>query len=195
MNTNEKLISLFPKPLLIIENVFLDKLSYIEGILKEEIKAKGFKRTASHNVNTTYHTDNKLFENKNLKFLTDFIFKSSINFLNNLNYDEYYIKNCKYYDMWFNISYENDFLFPHHHGVSLVSGVYYVKAPKDSYINFFNHQSPLVYHNEKFNPHTADEAKINCIEGNLMLFKSDLIHGNKLQPKGEKIAISFNLGI
>ena len=29
----------------------------------------------------------------------------------------------------------------------------------------------------------------------MFLFRGDMVHGNTLQPKGEKIAISFNLGL
>ena len=38
-----KLINLFPKPLVLMENIFTDKLDFLEGFLKQQ---KGFKRTA-----------------------------------------------------------------------------------------------------------------------------------------------------
>ena len=37
--------------------------------------------------------------------------------------------------------------------------------------------------------------EIDCIPSRLVLFKSDLMHGNGAQEDGEKIVISFNLGI
>ena len=36
--------------------------------------------------------------------------------------------------------------------------------------------------------------QIDCVPGRLVLFKSDLMHGNGSQADGEKIVISFNLG-
>ena len=36
-----KLINLFPKPLVLMENIFTDKLDFLEGFLKQQ---KGFKR-------------------------------------------------------------------------------------------------------------------------------------------------------
>ena len=39
------------------------------------------------------------------------------------------------------------------------------------------------------------DVLLDCKAGNLLMFKGDTLHGNTLQPKGEKIAISFNLGL
>jgi len=99
--------------------------------------------------------------------------------------------------MWFNISDKNDFIFPHHHGFCLVSGVYYVKAPKDSTITFYNNTYFFPNHIEIHtnNMYNSQDVNFNCVAGNLFLFKGDTLHGNKLQPEGEKIAISFNLGL
>ena len=59
-----KLINLFPKPLVLLENVFSDKLDFLESFLKQQ---KGFKRTTTQNVDTTFHTDTKLFEKEEIR--------------------------------------------------------------------------------------------------------------------------------
>ena len=58
-----KLINLFPKPLVLMENIFTDKLDFLESFLKQQ---KGFKRTATQNVDTTFYTDTKLFEKEEI---------------------------------------------------------------------------------------------------------------------------------
>ena len=67
----EKLLNLFPKPLILMENVFTDKLDYIEGFLKEELEKTGHKRTPTQNVDSTFHLDTNLFEKEEIKFLSD----------------------------------------------------------------------------------------------------------------------------
>tara|TARA_B100000902_G_scaffold48017_1_gene55164 strand:+ start:1736 stop:2317 length:582 start_codon:yes stop_codon:yes gene_type:complete len=189
-----KLINLFPKPLVLLENVFSDKLDFLESFLKQQ---KGFKRTTTQNVDTTFHTDTKLFEKEEIKFLSDFIYKKALSFIRQLEYSNSYITRCKYNEMWFNISNENDFLFPHHHGFCLVSGVYYIKAPKDSTITFYDQSYYYPNHIEikKPNIYNSKDVNLDCKAGSMFLFKGDMVHGNTLQPKGEKIAISFNLGL
>ena len=189
-----KLINLFPKPLVLLENVFSDKLDFLESFLKQQ---EGFKRTATQNVDTTFHTDTNLFEKQEIKFLSDFIYKKALSFIRQLEYSNSYITRCKFNEMWFNISNENDFLFPHHHGFCLVSGVYYIKAPKDSTITFYDQSYYYPNHIEikKPNIYNSKDVNLDCKAGSMFLFKGDMVHGNTLQPKGEKIAISFNLGL
>jgi len=193
----EKLLNLFPKPLVVMENVFPEKLEFLEGFLKEELEKQGHKRTPTQNVDSTFHIDTKLFEKEEVKYLSDFIHKQSLVFLTHLQYSDRYLQQCKYNEMWFNISDENDFLFPHHHGFCLVSGVYYVKAPEDSQITFYDNSYFYPNHIETKSPNIYNSQDVNfsCKAGNLLLFKGNMLHGNKLQPKGEKIAISFNLGL
>ena len=148
-------------------------------------------------MDTTFHTDTNLFEKEEIKFLSDFIYKKALSFIRQLEYSNSYITRCKYNEMWFNISNENDFLFPHHHGFCLVSGVYYIKAPKDSTITFYDQSYYYPNHIEikKPNIYNSKDVNLDCKAGNMFLFRGDMVHGNTLQPKGEKIAISFNLGL
>ena len=60
----EKLLNIFPRPLILMENVFTDQLDFLEGFLKEELKKTGHKRTPTQNVDSTFHIDTNLFEKK-----------------------------------------------------------------------------------------------------------------------------------
>ena len=73
MNTNEKLLSLFPKPLLIIENVFLDKdpdylktKTYAERVLnKIEVVLNRYYHTEKNNNEYYKKLIELLYNNKN----------------------------------------------------------------------------------------------------------------------------------
>ena len=110
----EKLLNIFPRPLILMENVFTDQLDFLEGFLKEELKKTGHKRTPTQNVDSTFHIDTNLFEKKEIEFLSNFIYQKAVNFITHLQYSDSYVDKCKFNEMWFNISDENDFLFPHH---------------------------------------------------------------------------------
>jgi hypothetical protein len=97
--------------------------------------------------------------------------------------------------MWVNYSYHNDFIFPHIHGDCLIAGVYYLKSPEGSTIIFYNDINRITIKNEKYNHLTYEDMTYPCIPETLFFFKNDMLHGNILQPQGEKIAVSFNLGL
>ena len=130
------------------------------------------------------------------KELSEAILKNVKNFMTALEYPEKFINECKFNNMWTNISQENDFVFPHHHMTfdkCIISGVFYVKSPPEAKIWFYkNHQIPTIK-SHKYNHMTFEEYYFESEQNRLILFTSDFMHGNKAQPKGEKIAISFNV--
>jgi uncharacterized protein (TIGR02466 family) len=190
-----KLHSLFPKPVYQIPNLHLDKLPETEQVLKNYCELHETKRSNTLNVNSTAETINTLNKDPKLNYLSKSIFDYSIEFMKTLDYDHHLIEECKFHKMWFNISNENDFLFPHNHGDCLLSGVYYVKAPQNCFLHFYD--DPKQYKIQMQNPNlfTAEEIAFECLPGTLLIFKNDMLHGNGLQPAGEKIAISFNIGL
>ena len=189
-----KLHSLFPRPVYQIPDLHLDKISEIENILKDIYENNSVKRSNTLNVDSSAETVNNLYQNPQLQYLSKSIFDYSIEFMQKLDYDKYIIDNCKFHKMWFNISNKNDFLFPHNHGDCLISGVYYVKAPKSCFLHFYDDPKQFKIQMLKPNLFTAEEAAFECLPGTLLIFKNDMLHGNGLQPEGEKIAISFNIG-
>jgi hypothetical protein len=97
--------------------------------------------------------------------------------------------------MWINVSNEGDFNFPHVHGDSLISGAFYVLSTTGSTIRFFNDITNTMPKPKKPNELSFDYSDFECVENRLILFRSDFLHGNARQPAGEKIVVSFNIGM
>lgn len=121
------------------------------------------------------------------------VYGKNVNFKKNITY-----KIC---DMWANINNYKDFNVPHIHPNSLISGVFYLKTPKNcGNIAFMNPSQNLMDHTwlDKFKDNFTEvnssvwfrEAK----EGLLYLFPSWLLHSVEpnTNKKEERISISFN---
>lgn len=107
-------------------------------------------------------------------------------------------------NIWININKYKDSNKLHCHPNSIISGVYYVKTPKDcGDINFINPSSDELQidwnkHKKAFNGYTvynSIEWFLPSIENELYLFPSWLKHYVKpnMNKKEERISISFNL--
>ena len=106
-----------------------------------------------------------------------------------LNLDNLHFDNC-----WANISYPGDYIFPHNHNGSLLSGVYYVKSSINERIKFFN-KPTMLPDPEVWNNYNHQYCEYSCIPGSMLLFTSDTMHGTEKQKCEEKIALSFNLSL
>lgn len=105
--------------------------------------------------------------------------------------------------MWVNINRANDFNLLHDHYGSIISGVYYCQAPKDSgNLQFRNPFTQLIngfWGNAEFEPNPyasvgwAVEPKVNKI----VMFPSWLEHMvmPSLNEEEDRISIAFNLGV
>lgn len=187
-----KIDLLFPKPLYIVENLKFDNL---ESILNSLIDKKDLSKNSRNNVNSSFESNSKLHSYPQLSDFSSAVLDQGKNFLNEMSYDKKWIDQLKIQKMWVNYSYEQDFIFPHIHGDCLIAGVYYVKAPPNATITFFNDIDRIKIKNETYNQLTYEDMTYQCIPQTLFFFKNDMLHGNKSQPAGEKIAISFNLGL
>lgn len=104
------------------------------------------------------------------------------------------IKNC-----WVNINGYKDCNWPHTHGGAILSGVYYVKTPKDcGHIEFQNTSAELMPVNLQitdFNEFNSENRVLPSEEGKLYIFPSWLKHGvnPNLNRYEERVSISFNL--
>jgi uncharacterized protein (TIGR02466 family) len=187
---------LFPRSVYRKENLFTEEERLtLESHIKENLKNSGVSRDCGNNVDSSFYTANQLDKDKNFKQFSDIILDESKIFLQNLSYDEFVIKKCKIHKMWANISYENDFIFPHTHGDCLVAGVFYVKSPPEAKIYFFDNFEKTKIKRSVYNNLSYEEYSYDCLPGRLLIFENNMIHGNKKQPPGEKIAISFNIGL
>jgi uncharacterized protein (TIGR02466 family) len=186
---------LFPKPVYRVHNLLLDQIPTLDSAVHNIIDSANIKRTGSLNVNSTHNIDDQLFLNNSFKELADICMWFTKDFMKKMVYNQYTIDNCKFHKMWANISYQNDFLFPHNHGDCLISGVFYIKAPVGSTITFYDNLNKVRTESLEYNHMTYEEYSYPCTSGTMLLFKNEMLHGNKAQPEGEKIAVSFNIGL
>lgn len=191
-NTIGKIDTWFPKSVYVAENLLLDHLSVLEDTIKRENK-NVCNRTSMQQVNSSHLVNDQLFLLQEFKPLVDAIVQHAWHYLKALGYSEEQMNSFSMQNMWSNTSYEGDYLFPHNHAGAILSGAFYIKAPTDSKIKFFN--NPTMAINPKFyNELNYQYASYECIPGRLLLFKSDFLHGTERQSAGEKIVISFNIG-
>jgi hypothetical protein len=186
---------LFPKPIYRVHDLLLDQLESFDLEIQDIIKELNLKRTGSLNVSSTHSIDDQLFLNPCFKNLADLAIFFAKDFMNKLEYDQSIVDNCKFHKMWANVSYKNDFIFPHNHGSCIIAGVFYIKSPPESLITFYDNLNNIRHESLKYNHMTYEDYSYNCTPGTMLLFKNEMLHGNKAQPEGEKIAISFNIGL
>lgn len=182
----------FPKTLYICNELHVDKLSVYRKQILKLIKNKSL-RTNTKYVDTTHSivesdlTNNPIFDE----------LKASILFHCN-RYLEIlgYKIDIKISNMWANLSRNKDYLFPHNHPNSLLSGAFYVSVDnKKETIMFYNNINDMFLPAEKnnFNEFNYQTCTHECVPGKLIIFKSDFLHGCPALVGNEKIVISFNV--
>jgi uncharacterized protein (TIGR02466 family) len=169
----------------------VDKLKDFEENIKIIAAKKGTRSSDFLTVKSSFSIYDKMYEDENFKALAKEIKKHCLDYLNELGL-EHISPDLNFMSMWFNISHKGDFNIPHVHGNSIISGAYYVKSSKEHQITFFKNISNMM-------PPSAPDKElgkmielVDCLPGRLVLFKSDLMHGNACQSDGEKIVISFS---
>ncbi len=180
----------FPKSILIEDNICLDHLSLFESKIKELFKNKKITRSGLQNVDTLHLTYPNLQTHAEFKPLVDSIHENSKFYLQKLGYltANFYIS-----EMWANISYKGDYLFPHNHSGCILSGAFYVKSSQENKIKFFNSFDDMMPIPQESNELNYKYCEYDCNQGRLLLFKSNFIHGTEIQQSDEKIVISFNI--
>lgn len=193
MTINKSIVSVFPKHILCLDNICLDYLDVYSLCAHKLIEQNGYYTNELLNVKSTHRTVTNLHEYEDFQHLVSVIERYVVEFGNFLGYD---IETCfrmRILNMWVNINKQGGYNFPHIHSGSILSGVFYVKSPSKNKIIFFDNYSNteigINSHGEGY-----DTKSFDCIPGRLLMFKSDLIHGNTPQiDTEEKIAISFNI--
>ena len=145
------------------------------------------------------------FQSKDLDLKNPIINLLANSFLENANfisYNNYKIKNKLYLDnFWFNINRYKDFNLEHDHPNSILSGVYYVKTPKNSGNLIFKNNNNSNFYLEKnnlieFNTLNSSSYFLPPQENCLHIFPSWLPH--YVEPNSseeERISFSFNTHI
>lgn len=182
----------FPTTIFVEDNVLLDSLYYLESSVRSLKQEHGVLRGTIQAVESSHKTFDQLHTLEEFHLLSETILNRAKIYAKALGYT-HRCNNLKIDNMWFNISTENDYLFPHTHSDSVISGAFYVKAPNTAKIKIFSDCKKMITPPEDTsNPLSFEYASYDCIPGRLLLFKSDTLHGTEKQPVGEKIVISFN---
>lgn len=107
-------------------------------------------------------------------------------------------------NIWVNINQKNDYNLPHVHAYSDISGVFYLKVPKNSgdivFINSqeFQHHLLIDSFTEEFKKQISlySEYSITPEEGECVIFPSSLYHRvNPNKTNEDRISIAFNIRI
>jgi uncharacterized protein (TIGR02466 family) len=184
----------FPKTLYVLDNLLIDQLLKFEEEIKIILQSTNIKRTGTLNVDSTHQYDDSIHDNLVFKDLVSTIYENSKLYLKELGYNEKFVNSLSIENMWANVSKSGDFLFPHVHPNSLLSGVFYIKTGSNNTITFFDdihNMNVPSHHDNSLNFSTCD---YDCEPGRMILFRSNFLHGTKKQSDGEKIVISFNIG-
>jgi len=189
-----KIHTWFPKSLYIVEDLHLSDLDIYENKIKEIFNYSSTKSNGMLSVSSSHKTNDQLHLDPTFEKLVNSIYEHSYKFLNLLGYSDSFIDSVDIKNMWANISVSGDFIFPHIHSDSILSGAFYIKKYEGSKIKFFNDITSMYPKPEKFNELNYEYCDYDCNPGRLILFKSDFLHGTEKQPTGEKIVISFNIG-
>jgi uncharacterized protein (TIGR02466 family) len=185
----------FPKPIYIVDDQLIPLIPTYEAKIKELFKNVGGNTNGMLSVDSTHKTNDQLHLDPVFESLNNIIYEHAYNFLVNLGYNNEFIDTLDIINMWVNISHKDDFIFPHVHSNSIISGAFYIKKFEGSKIKFFNDVTSMMPKPTTFNELNYEYCDYDCDVGRLILFKSDFLHATERQPDGEKIVISFNLGV
>jgi len=145
---------------------------------------------------TTMCTPFGLLEREEFKEIRDVIEQKTLSYANALKYDVKQHK-PKINECWVNVYSMTHSQELHRHPNSVFSGIYYVKAPKDS--------SPTLFHSEvsdimleppitESNPLNTHVTALDAIEGRMIVFRSWLRHSVLPSTVAEdRVTIAFNV--
>jgi len=186
---NYKIETWFPKSILLVDDLLLDRLSTYSLVLEKIFQNNSTNRNNFLKVDTLHDTDFRLENHPEFQDLIEVISTFSKVYADKLGFR----RTLEIKNIWANISYKNDYLLPHVHPNSIISGAFYVEAPEESGINFFDNVNSMFDDAEEPNNLSYKHCTYKCKPGRLLLFKSDFLHGTTNQPEGRKIVISFNI--
>ncbi len=190
MKNQNNIVTFFPKAVYCEDNVY-SNLSELETSIKN--LSKDTVRNSVLNVDSSHRTIKTIHNRPEFYPLCKQL-KVRINkFLVLYGYHALMTRDVEISNMWFNISNQGDFLFPHTHPGSLLSGAFYVKSTTENKILFYEHYKNTYMEPDKITELSETTKDFDCIPGRLLLFHSELEHATPLQrDPGEKIVISFN---
>tara|TARA_B100000902_G_scaffold67021_1_gene73325 strand:+ start:3494 stop:4081 length:588 start_codon:yes stop_codon:yes gene_type:complete len=187
-----KLIELFPKCLYVQDNVCTDQLNDLETAVYD--LKNNTVRSPLLNVDTSHSRIKDLQTKKPFDILSKEIITHARSYMREYGYRN--TKNAFIENLWFNISGKSDYLFPHAHHGSFLSGVFYIKTQPDNAILFYNENKNYYEFPETVTKFSETIKGIPCKKGRLIIFSSDFHHSTPPQKsEGDKVAISFNISL
>lgn len=183
-------IDLFKVPLYVTE-LDIDNKKFLE-----ELKTIKIENRVVSNIGGFQSKDLPL-KHKSLKQFNKILFEESNKFTNLLDLKS--IKQIK--NIWLNINYFKDFNITHDHPGCVLSGVYYLKTPKDcGNIHFISPVADhLHYHwspnTKNFTSYTSSEWWMPIKAGKLYIFPHFLKHyvNPNMNKDEHRVSLSFNL--
>jgi uncharacterized protein (TIGR02466 family) len=192
---NYKIDELFPKPVLVVDGICLDNLQMFEHVIKDIMNKSGAPSTDFQYVQSTHTTFNNLFDVRQFQPLVREIQNYSHIFLEALGYTDEEIGGMRLKQLWANTAEQGNYLFPHIHSHSIISGAYYLKAGADDKLQFYGDLTDVTYVPSNTSTLSKRFVEYDCVPGRLLIFKSNLLHGNVMKKDiDEKIVMSFNVG-
>jgi len=180
------ILSLFPTPVGIYE---------LERQLTELERKFIDKQKISSNIGNSRSEDSYILENKNLLTLKVFFSNCLDKFFKHIYSPSADIK-LRITQSWLNYTAENEFHHSHAHPNSFISGVFYIQTTNGSDRIYFQNDvyNQIEIKPVEYNIYNSKSWWIDAIEGQLILFPSNLVHRVNNLPSGSKtrISLSFN---
>lgn len=184
----------FPKTIFVRENVLTERLDFYKNFIESTLANHGSDKHGIHYVESSHASFSSFHTLPEMEDLVREICISSQEYLQAIGYNTTTISNLRIKNMWANISRKGDYLYPHIHGESLLSGAFYVCCGDEDKIKFFNDLSETFLKPPDIpNEYSYQYCEYPCTPGNLLIFKSNFMHGTEYQRGNKKIVISFNI--
>ena len=180
----EELLQIFPTP------VFITKY---EGDLSNELKYVDYLPYKEQKANANFKSaDSYLLEIEELKSIKDFFYESLNKYTKNISQSDQrlVITQC-----WANKNPPGSKHHEHVHPNSILSGVFYLKQDKTlppiQFAKSIQHSMKL--DPKKYNNLNSETFLLPCVDGELLLFPSNLKHSVPInQGQEARISLSFN---
>ena len=194
---SKEMFMLFPTPLFTGKLLDISACDRIEKTLRDMQKLGA--GTASQAKAAAYMTPDNLQTNPDLKELTDLVMAESNQVLDafKIKRDSHYITN-----MWGNITHPNHRHHMHIHPNCLLSGIFYVKTPKNCGPTIFGdprlHARMIEPDFTEQNVHNSSTFYSMPEKGRMVMWPSYLSHGVEIGRAAEnedRIVVAFNIMI
>lgn len=190
------ILELFPQPVLQVDNVCVNEIPKFIEIIDDVMDKKGIASSPYQHVESTHSTFDNFFEIKQFDPLVKELQNNIYDFSKTLGLDDSTIRKMMLTQLWANRVNQNDYLWPHIHSNSFISGSYYLQASDNDYLEFLNNVNDTSFYNDSETYLNQRIHRIKCVPGRLLLFKSNMLHGSTRKiDEISKYSMSFNVVI